>query len=130
MEWNAVYLSTNRDKEPILTLWLANSSETADFNYHSVNQNSIIPSNMYSTSMIRTVTLNNEGTWYETDTGKNPHNVTPKADHKYAKFTMTEEQGVAADAQALDAAKEMIDLREDQIERYQEYLKEQKSMKR
>ena len=37
---------------------------------------------------------------------------------------------IVGDAQALDAAKEMIDLREDQIERYQEYLKEQKSMKR
>ena len=46
------------------------------------------------------------------------------------KIKVKETELIVGDAQALDAAKEMIDLREDQIERYQEYLKEQKSMKR
>ena len=94
LEWNAMYLSTNRAGEPILTLWLASSTETAKWNYHSVDTNTSIPSNMYSTSMIRTESLNNAGTWYETNTGGNPHPYTPSADHKYAKFTMTKEQGV------------------------------------
>ena len=33
------------------------------------------------------------------------------------------------DAQAFETAKNMVDLREDQIERYQELLKEQKAMR-
>ena len=46
------------------------------------------------------------------------------------KMKIKETELIVSDAQAFDTAKEMIDLREDQIERYQEYLKEQKSMKR
>ena len=46
------------------------------------------------------------------------------------KIKVKETELVVGDVQALDAAKRMVDLREDQIERYQEYLKEQKSMKR
>ncbi|MDE7079168.1 MAG: hypothetical protein K2O95_03520, partial [Clostridia bacterium] len=47
-----------------------------------------------------------------------------------AKIKVKETEVVIADVQAMKAAKEMIDLREDQIERYNEYLKEQRSMKK
>ncbi|MDE6758407.1 MAG: hypothetical protein K2J89_03910, partial [Clostridia bacterium] len=46
------------------------------------------------------------------------------------KVKVKETELVVADMQALATAKEMVDLREDQIERYNEYLKEQRSMKR
>ncbi|MDE7216115.1 MAG: hypothetical protein K2O08_04845, partial [Clostridia bacterium] len=46
------------------------------------------------------------------------------------KVKVKETELIVGDAQALATAKEMIDLREDQIERYNEYLKEQRSMKR
>ena len=46
------------------------------------------------------------------------------------KVKVKETELVVGDAQALATAKEMIDLREDQIERYNDYLKEQRSMKK
>ncbi|MDE6758039.1 MAG: hypothetical protein K2J89_02015, partial [Clostridia bacterium] len=47
-----------------------------------------------------------------------------------AKIKVKETEVVIADVQAMKAAKDMIDLREDQIERYNEYLKEQRAMKK
>ncbi|MDE7079221.1 MAG: hypothetical protein K2O95_03800, partial [Clostridia bacterium] len=46
------------------------------------------------------------------------------------KVKVKETELVVADMQALATAKEMVDLREDQIERYNEYLKEQRAMKK
>ncbi|MBD5101085.1 MAG: hypothetical protein HDT29_07590 [Clostridiales bacterium] len=46
------------------------------------------------------------------------------------KVKVKETEVVVADNQALATAKDMIDLREDQIERYKEFLKEQKSMRK
>ena len=45
------------------------------------------------------------------------------------KVKVKETEVAIGDAQAYATAKEMIDLREDQIERYQDFLKEQRSMK-
>ncbi|MCX4362311.1 MAG: hypothetical protein OSJ74_02840, partial [Clostridia bacterium] len=45
------------------------------------------------------------------------------------KVKVKETEVIIGDAQAYATAKEMIDLREDQIERYAEYLKEQKAMR-
>ncbi|MDE5756757.1 MAG: hypothetical protein K2I23_06680, partial [Clostridia bacterium] len=44
------------------------------------------------------------------------------------KVKVKETEVIIADAQACKVAKNMIDLREDQIERYQDLLKEQRSM--
>ncbi|MDE6614394.1 MAG: hypothetical protein K2K24_02685, partial [Clostridia bacterium] len=46
------------------------------------------------------------------------------------KMKVKETELVVGDNQALATAKDMIDLREDQIERYNDYLKEQKSMRK
>ena len=46
------------------------------------------------------------------------------------KVKVKETELIVGDNQALATAKEMIDLREDQIERYNEYLREQRSIKR
>ncbi|MDE6274971.1 MAG: hypothetical protein K2M75_00310 [Clostridia bacterium] len=45
------------------------------------------------------------------------------------KMKVKETELIVSDAQAFETAKKMIDLREDQIERYQDLLKEQRSMK-
>ncbi|MBD5099787.1 MAG: hypothetical protein HDT29_00565, partial [Clostridiales bacterium] len=47
-----------------------------------------------------------------------------------SKIKVKETELIVADAQAFGTAKDMIDLREDQIERYADYLKEQKAMNR
>ncbi|MDE7336860.1 MAG: hypothetical protein K2N32_01965, partial [Clostridia bacterium] len=67
--WNVAYLSTNRQGDPIVTLWLANSkqlsdkgySATAQWNGYSSTSNGSYPSNMYGTSLIRVKALNNGG---------------------------------------------------------------------
>ena len=46
------------------------------------------------------------------------------------KVKVKETELIVGDSQALATAKEMIDLREDQIERYNDFLKEQRSMKK
>jgi hypothetical protein len=46
------------------------------------------------------------------------------------KVKVKETELIVGDSQALATAKEMIDLREDQIERYNDYLKEQRSMRK
>ena len=46
------------------------------------------------------------------------------------KVKVKETELIVGDSQALATAKEMIDLREDQIERYSDYIKEQRSMRK
>ncbi len=95
MIWNAVYLSTNKDSEPILTLWLANSTDTAAFNSYADNRDGDAPANMYGTSMIRAVTLNNGGSYYSSYTGGAANEIVATQDptNKFAKFTMTNVSG-------------------------------------
>ncbi len=86
--WSAMYLSTNNNGDPILTLWLASSTETAQWNVHAVNANANVPSNMYGTSMIRAITLNNGGTYYTSNSGSGARTVAQDLSNNYAKFTM------------------------------------------
>ncbi|MDE6758032.1 MAG: hypothetical protein K2J89_01980, partial [Clostridia bacterium] len=97
--WQAVYLSNNRDKDPILTLWQASSTQTAQWNYHSDSgdANTKIPSNMYSTSMIRTITLNASGRYYTSNDGSGETPVSQDASNAYAKFTMSSVTGSLTD---------------------------------
>ncbi|MDE5990005.1 MAG: hypothetical protein K2H36_00290, partial [Clostridia bacterium] len=95
--WNAVYLSTNRDGDPILTLWQARSSQTAQWNYHSKDENANIPSSMYGTSMIRTITLNAGGRYYTSNDGSGETPVSQDASNTYAKFTMDSVTGSLTD---------------------------------
>ena len=64
-QWIATYLSTNYSGDPILTLWLANSSTKARWNERYANSLGKYPSNMYGTSEIRAKTLNNGGGYAE-----------------------------------------------------------------
>ena len=43
---------------------------------------------MYGTSMMRSLALNNGGTYFSDNAGNGAVNVTPKEDHPFARFTM------------------------------------------
>ncbi|MDE5616980.1 MAG: hypothetical protein K2I78_04250, partial [Clostridia bacterium] len=60
-KWIATYLSTNTSGEPILTLWLADSSTRVRWNEKVSEPLGKYPSNMYGTSEMRAKTLNNGG---------------------------------------------------------------------
>ncbi|MDE5756005.1 MAG: hypothetical protein K2I23_02840, partial [Clostridia bacterium] len=101
LKWNVVYLSDTKDKsEPIVTLWLANSAQMVKYNTGSVTYDhgqwnlyntdaaGNYPANMYGRSMIRALTLNNGGTYYEDNAGTKSHSVTPTESNPYAIYTM------------------------------------------
>ena len=121
LDWQVVYLSQDTDGNNILTLWLSSSQQDAfagrtstEGTYYGFINNSLYsdwsydwddwfgtrtyPSNMYGTSYIRAVTLNNGGQYAldydelsqidENDlyNGQNPNSV-------FARFTMEEVEG-------------------------------------
>ena len=73
----------------ILTLWQAYGDETAQYQTFSDNTNGNFPANMYGSSKIRAVTLNNGGSYA---TSYNASSMTGTATqsntNRYAKFTM------------------------------------------
>ncbi len=97
LEWNAMYLSTNRAGEPILTLWLASSSDTAQWNKYDTRADGLYPSNMYGNSYMRTEVLNNEGKYYTSLNGDGETIYTKSPNHKYAKFTVSSVSGSLTD---------------------------------
>ena len=110
LDWTVTYLSKDNDGNNILTLWLSNSEQNAfagrsrtegrlygftparvlysdwsnDFSSSSTVAD--YPSNMYGTSYIRAVTLNNGGI-YTTD-GYNTATATQNSNSVFARFTM------------------------------------------
>ncbi|MDE5756944.1 MAG: hypothetical protein K2I23_07635, partial [Clostridia bacterium] len=91
-QWVVTYVSKDRSGNVILTLWLAKESATVRANpYDDNTTSSTYPANMYSTSEIRAVTLNNGGP-YATGISK-IDTATPKDTNQYAKFTMDSVDG-------------------------------------
>ncbi|MBD5100336.1 MAG: hypothetical protein HDT29_03545, partial [Clostridiales bacterium] len=70
-QWIATYLSTNTSGDPILTFWLANNETTSTWstgeNNYKNSWGNQYTSNLYGTSFIRAVTLNNGGDYADTD---------------------------------------------------------------
>ena len=97
--WNATYLSRNRDGDPIVTLWLANSNQlpsayrTSNWNDYSNNTNGAYPANMYGTSKIRAVTLNNGGKYATSLTTLSDEEVEQDPNSPFAKYTMDGVEG-------------------------------------
>ncbi|MDE7191684.1 MAG: hypothetical protein K2O35_04390, partial [Clostridia bacterium] len=92
MRWIATYLSNNRNSEPILTLWLANSSDisasyrTSQWSAFNTAAKGTYPAIMYATSKLRAVGLNNGGQYATSNTvlsSFTQDNLSP-----FAKFTM------------------------------------------
>ena len=111
LDWQVVYLSKDNNGNDILTLWLSSSYQEAflersriegafygflngslysdwasNWRSHSTSVN--YPSNMYGTSYIRAVTLNNGGT-YATSTSAST-TAEQSLDSAFARFTMEE----------------------------------------
>ncbi len=113
LDWEVVYLSKDNNDNNILTLWLSSSYQSAwegrasdeGTLYGFVNgslysdwsrdwdskSTSGYPSNMYGTSYIRVVTLNNGGT-YATSAGLTT-TAEQSLDSAFARFTMEEAKG-------------------------------------
>ena len=96
-QWIATYLSQNGEKEPILTLWLADNETTmqwhtvGDANY---NKSGAYPCNMYGTSWMRASILNNGGVYATTYNAASLTPVTQSSKSEWAIYTMTKDQGV------------------------------------
>ncbi|MDE5911172.1 MAG: hypothetical protein K2H24_02435, partial [Clostridia bacterium] len=94
-QWTATYLSQNNKGEPILTFLLADGANDVRFNSTSTNSDGNYPSNMYGTSAIRAVTLNNGGGYAET---YNATSLTPTSkdlSSEWAIYTMDISEGCA-----------------------------------
>lgn len=96
LKWQVMYLSTNKDNEPILTLWLENSSAlpNASITYHGYSSAAAYanpadvkyPSSMYGTSRARTEYLNAGG--YKATSSSTVVYVEQNASNVFASFTM------------------------------------------
>ena len=91
--WQVMYLSKDLEGNNILTLWLANSNDTSTWSsgWGSSSTNVNYPSNMYGTSYIRAVTLNNGGA-YATSTSATT-TAEQNENSVFARFTMEEVEG-------------------------------------
>ena len=113
LDWQVMYLSTDKSGNPILTLWLDNCVQDAwtarsategdhygfyqgglysDYSYNwisddGVNYNYVYPPNMYGTSYINAVTLNNGGVYVKSSSATLT-TATKSSTSAFALFTM------------------------------------------
>ena len=90
--WYAMYLSSNRNGDPILTLWLADASLSSQWSYFGDNADGDYPANMYGTSMIRAVGLNNGGK-YATNFDSLSNETSQNSSNVFAIYTMEDISG-------------------------------------
>ena len=93
-KWIATYLSKNSDGEPILTLWLANDVKTSSWNESKTDLNGNYPANMYGTSSVRAITLNNGGGYAVNYNDTSLKSVAQDKENEWAIYTMSKDQGV------------------------------------
>ncbi len=90
LEWTVTHLTKDRAGNAVVTLWLAHSADTHQWN-RWFNDNTIMayPSNVYGTSYLRADALN-IGSPYVASGGATSlaNNVSQNASHKFAAFTM------------------------------------------
>ncbi|MDE7084901.1 MAG: hypothetical protein K2O81_06610, partial [Clostridia bacterium] len=99
-EWNVMYLSTNRQDQPILTLWLTDSTQLptnyqrASFSTYTTSSVSALhPGCIYGTSKVRADTLNNGGTYYGDSNGNSSTTVDQNEENPFAIYTMEDVSG-------------------------------------
>ncbi|MDE5755974.1 MAG: hypothetical protein K2I23_02680, partial [Clostridia bacterium] len=89
LSWTPVYLSYNNDNEPILTLWLSfNSNGSIRWNEQANDSVGKYPNNMYGTSKIRAIDLNNGGGYAATYNAEVLTPVDQNNKSKWAIYTM------------------------------------------
>ena len=87
-KWYATYLSKNINGDPILTLWLANSEDSVRWNPQGVDEDGKYPNNMYGTSEMRAITLNNGGSYAESKNAEQLTEVEQDSNSKWSIYTM------------------------------------------
>ncbi len=95
LKWAAVYLALNNstDQEPVLTFWLADSSQLPSsyrasvYNDYNNNIFDLYPANLYSKCKLRAVALNNGGDYATSPTELNGH-ATQDPKNPFAIYTM------------------------------------------
>ncbi|MDE6473835.1 MAG: hypothetical protein K2L70_01890 [Clostridia bacterium] len=92
-KWNATYLSTNSNGDPILTFWLASDSTGAIFNPQCENVLGSYPNNMYGTSWMRASILNNGGSYAATYNASSLTPVSQSISNEWAIYTMDNADG-------------------------------------
>ena len=115
LTWQVVYLTKDKQGNDILTLWLSNNKQDAwadrsategtyygfidgalysdwSYNWSSDTPSANYPSNMYSTSYIHSVTLNNGGS-YANNGGSSTTSVGQSESNVFAMFTMEDVAG-------------------------------------
>ncbi|MDE7337168.1 MAG: hypothetical protein K2N32_03545, partial [Clostridia bacterium] len=92
-KWIATYLSKNDSGEPILTLWLANSSTSVIFHEQAENVKGNYPNNLYGTSSMRAKTLNNGGSYAKTYNATSLTPVEQDPTSEWAIYTMSSVKG-------------------------------------
>ena len=94
LDWTVTYLCNDRSGNPIMTLWLASSSQisqyTSDINGNPWSNSTVTtyPYTMYSTSYIRSAALN-LGTDYAVDNNNLVAGPAQDPTHTFARFTMS-----------------------------------------
>ena len=94
LDWTVTYLCNDRSGNPIMTLWLASSSQisqyTSDINGNPWSNSTVTtyPYTMYSTSYIRSAALN-LGTDYAVDNDNLVAGPAQDPTHTFARFTMS-----------------------------------------
>ena len=93
LQWQVVYLTKDTDGNNVATLLLRDpaNADTAQWQTWSNSSVGNTPSNMYGTSYMRAVVLNNGGYYVTDNTGTNKTTVNKKttvAENKYAPFTV------------------------------------------
>lgn len=114
LKWTVTYLSTDKDGNPILTLWLSDGGQLSGRKYDvsktfgsyaeatvnngfgcSNSPTSKHPDNMYGTSYMSCVVLNNGGEYSTSANGANTATFTSRSDSVFAPFTITTENNSA-----------------------------------
>ena len=89
LEWQVVYLTTHKSTgAKVATLLLNDTTDTSVWGKHSSSSVGSYPANMYGTSYMRAVTLNNGGQ-YATSNSALSSSASQSSSNKYAKFTMS-----------------------------------------
>ncbi len=92
VEWTTTYLSTDKNGNAILTLWMddVEMNRTSSWNYGGGYSGKVVNymDNMYGSSYIRSVVLNNEGIYANSINGETLKYYTPTLENDYALFTM------------------------------------------
>ncbi len=121
LDWTVTYLSQDQNNNPILTLWLANSEQLSGKVYYSTGYGTDnyttstygvngtarwsfrngspsgtsgktdYPDNMYATSYMRSIILNNGGVWSQSTGGGVVSNWEKTPDNAFAPFTVSQE---------------------------------------